>query len=125
MPACRRHDHQPDTQDPLSNRGAAGWGTAGDAKRADFFRRAQAESREGGEQGEQLLRKRLGTNVAIFRVSGPSAVAGQPPGVSSRLVPPVHGSDRPVSVGRLSHVPRKSSRVAKVVWVFQPPPNRS
>jgi hypothetical protein len=38
-------------------------------------------------------------NVAISRVSGPSAVAGQLPGVSSRLVPPVHGSDRPVSVG--------------------------
>jgi hypothetical protein len=34
----------------------------GDAEPADFFRRAQAESRKGAEQGKQLLlRKRLGS----------------------------------------------------------------
>jgi hypothetical protein len=33
----------------------------GDAELADFFRRAQAESRKGAEQGKQLLRKRLGS----------------------------------------------------------------
>jgi hypothetical protein len=32
----------------------------GDAELADFFRRAQAESRKGAEQGKQLLRSRLG-----------------------------------------------------------------
>jgi hypothetical protein len=31
----------------------------GDTELADFFRRAQAESRKGGEQGKALLRKRL------------------------------------------------------------------
>jgi len=31
----------------------------GDQELADFFRRAQAESRKGGEQGKQLLRSRL------------------------------------------------------------------
>ena len=31
----------------------------GDAELADFFRRAQAESRKGGEQGKQMLRSRL------------------------------------------------------------------
>ena len=31
----------------------------GDAELADFFRRAQAESRKGGEQGKQMLRARL------------------------------------------------------------------
>ena len=31
----------------------------GDSELADFFRRAQAESRKGAEQGKQLLRKRL------------------------------------------------------------------
>ena len=31
----------------------------GDQELADFFRRAQAESRKGGEQGKQLLAKRL------------------------------------------------------------------
>jgi hypothetical protein len=31
----------------------------GDSELADFFRRAQAESRKGGEQGKELLRGRL------------------------------------------------------------------
>jgi hypothetical protein len=31
----------------------------GDTELAEFFRRAQAESRKGGEQGKQLLRARL------------------------------------------------------------------
>ncbi|QFZ19237.1 ferritin family protein [Saccharothrix syringae] len=34
---------------------------AGDAELADFFRRAQAESRKGAEQGKQLLASRLGS----------------------------------------------------------------
>ena len=33
----------------------------GDSELADFFRRAQAESRKGAEQGKQLLRSRLGS----------------------------------------------------------------
>jgi hypothetical protein len=33
----------------------------GDRELADFFRRAQAESRKGAEQGKQLLRSRLGS----------------------------------------------------------------
>jgi hypothetical protein len=32
---------------------------AGDSELADFFRRAQAESRKGAEQGKEMLRKRL------------------------------------------------------------------
>jgi hypothetical protein len=32
----------------------------GDTELAAFFRKAQAESRKGAEQGKQLLRKRLG-----------------------------------------------------------------
>ena len=32
----------------------------GDSELADFFRRAQGESRKGAEQGKELLRKRLG-----------------------------------------------------------------
>ncbi|MGN9909379.1 hypothetical protein ACTMTJ_17705 [Phytohabitans sp. LJ34] len=32
----------------------------GDTELADFFRRAQGESRKGAEQGKQLLRSRLG-----------------------------------------------------------------
>ena len=32
----------------------------GDSELADLFRRAQAESRKGGEQGKQMLMKRLG-----------------------------------------------------------------
>jgi hypothetical protein len=32
---------------------------AGDAELADFFRRAQAESRKGAEQGKEHLTKRL------------------------------------------------------------------
>jgi len=32
---------------------------AGDSELADFFRRAQAESRKGAEQGKALLRSRL------------------------------------------------------------------
>jgi hypothetical protein len=31
----------------------------GDSELADLFRKAQAESRKGGEQGKQYLRKRL------------------------------------------------------------------
>ena len=31
----------------------------GDAELADFFRRAQGESRKGAEQGKELLRARL------------------------------------------------------------------
>jgi hypothetical protein len=33
----------------------------GDSELADFFRRAQAESRKGAEQGKQLRRSRLGS----------------------------------------------------------------
>jgi hypothetical protein len=33
----------------------------GDSELADFFRRAQAESRKGAEQGKQMLRSRLGS----------------------------------------------------------------
>ena len=33
----------------------------GDSELADFFRRAQAESRKGAEQGKQLLHSRLGS----------------------------------------------------------------
>jgi hypothetical protein len=32
----------------------------GDSELADFFRRAQGESRKGAEQGKEHLRKRLG-----------------------------------------------------------------
>jgi len=32
----------------------------GDTELAEFFQRAQAESRKGGEQGKALLKKRLG-----------------------------------------------------------------
>ena len=32
----------------------------GDSELADFFRRAQGESRKGAEQGKDLLRQRLG-----------------------------------------------------------------
>jgi hypothetical protein len=32
----------------------------GDSDLAEFFQRAQAASRKGGEQGKDLLRKRLG-----------------------------------------------------------------
>jgi hypothetical protein len=32
----------------------------GDSELAEFFRRAQGASRKGGEQGKDLLRKRLG-----------------------------------------------------------------
>jgi hypothetical protein len=32
---------------------------AGDSELAEFFRRAQAESRKGAEQGKQLLKARL------------------------------------------------------------------
>ena len=33
----------------------------GDSDLADFFRRAQAESRKGAEQGKALLKERLGS----------------------------------------------------------------
>ena len=33
----------------------------GDQELADFFRRAQAESQKGGEQGKEMLAKRLGS----------------------------------------------------------------
>ena len=33
----------------------------GDSELAEFFRKAQAESRKGGEQGKALLKKRLGS----------------------------------------------------------------
>jgi hypothetical protein len=33
---------------------------AGDSELADFFRRAQAESRKGAEKGKELLKQRLG-----------------------------------------------------------------
>jgi hypothetical protein len=33
----------------------------GDDELADFFRRAQGESRKGAEQGKEVLRKRLGS----------------------------------------------------------------
>lgn len=32
----------------------------GDKELAEFFRRAQGESRKGAEQGKEMLRKRLG-----------------------------------------------------------------
>ena len=35
---------------------------AGDTELAEFFRKAQAESRKGGEQGKQLLASRLHQN---------------------------------------------------------------
>jgi hypothetical protein len=34
--------------------------SAGDTELAEFFRRAQADSRKGADQGKQLLRSRLG-----------------------------------------------------------------
>ena len=34
---------------------------AGDDELATFFRKAQAESRKGGEEGKKLLRQRLGS----------------------------------------------------------------
>jgi hypothetical protein len=34
---------------------------AGDSELAEFFRRAQGESRKGAEQGKQLLARRLAT----------------------------------------------------------------
>jgi hypothetical protein len=33
---------------------------AGDSELAEFFRRAQGESRKGAEQGKQLLKSRIG-----------------------------------------------------------------
>ena len=33
---------------------------AGDQELADFFRRAQGESRKGAEQGKEMLKQRLG-----------------------------------------------------------------
>jgi hypothetical protein len=36
----------------------------GDKDLADFFRRAQAESRKGGEQGKQMLAARLGGSAS-------------------------------------------------------------
>ena len=38
-------------------------GLAGDAELADFFRRAQHESRKGAEEGKKLLAKRLATSA--------------------------------------------------------------
>jgi hypothetical protein len=35
---------------------------AGDSELAEFFRRAQGESRKGADQGKQLLAKRLGSS---------------------------------------------------------------
>jgi hypothetical protein len=35
----------------------------GDTELATFFRKAQAESRKGAEQGKQLLRERLGSQT--------------------------------------------------------------
>jgi hypothetical protein len=35
----------------------------GDTELATFFRKAQAESRKGAEQGKQLLRQRLGSET--------------------------------------------------------------
>lgn len=35
----------------------------GDAELAEFFRRAQAESRKGAEQGKELLKSRLGAGA--------------------------------------------------------------
>ncbi|GAA2727782.1 hypothetical protein [Cellulomonas aerilata] len=35
----------------------------GDTELAEFFRKAQAESRKGAEQGKQLLRSRLGSGT--------------------------------------------------------------
>ena len=34
---------------------------AGDEELATFFRKAQAESRKGGEEGKKMLRQRLGS----------------------------------------------------------------
>jgi hypothetical protein len=33
----------------------------GDSELADFFRRAQSESRKGGEQGKEILKSRFGS----------------------------------------------------------------
>ena len=38
-------------------------GLAGDAELADFFRRAQHESRKGAEEGKKLLAKRLAVHA--------------------------------------------------------------
>jgi hypothetical protein len=38
-------------------------GVAGDTELADFFRRAQHESRKGAEEGKKLLAKRLASRV--------------------------------------------------------------
>jgi hypothetical protein len=38
-------------------------GLAGDAELADFFRRAQHESRKGAEEGKKLLAKRLAASA--------------------------------------------------------------
>jgi hypothetical protein len=40
---------------------------AGDTELADFFRRAQGESRKGADQGKQLLRARLPFRHALGR----------------------------------------------------------
>ena len=53
-----------------------------DSELADFFRRAQAESRKGGEQGKQLLRARLGNVLGSWEepvvIDWPNALRGDP-----------------------------------------------
>ena len=42
----------------------------GDTELATFFRKAQAESRKGAEQGKQLLRRRLAADRSFDLVTG-------------------------------------------------------
>jgi hypothetical protein len=42
----------------------------GDTELATFFRKAQAESRKGAEQGKQLLRERLGRQTGTETETG-------------------------------------------------------
>src|SRR2546421_10602151 len=48
----------------------------GDSELADFFRRAQAESRKGAEQGKEHLRKRLAGEPQL---NTPAGQAGRRP----------------------------------------------
>src|SRR3954451_12742353 len=50
----------------------------GDSELADFFRRAQAESRKGGEQGKALLKSRCGARAAALPAPRPGASATCP-----------------------------------------------
>jgi len=51
---------------------------AGDSELAEFFRKAQAESRKGGEQGKALLTSRLAGPGSSPPTSEPKEPPGQP-----------------------------------------------